>query len=110
MINRIILIGRLANDPIFKQSAEGIVNLQFTVAVPNGEHVDYIPCVSFGKLAEWMNNRNMKKGEYIAIEGHMQSGKYEKNGDIKYTLNCVIEKFVDPSTKQQSDTVQGEEF
>lgn len=110
MINRIILIGRLANDPVFKQNAEGVVSLQFTVAVPSGEHVDYIPCVSFSKIAEWMNNRNMKKGEYVAIEGRMQSGRYEKNGDIKYTLNCVVEKYVDPNKKQQDDTMLGGEF
>jgi single-strand DNA-binding protein len=103
MINKTILVGRLSKEVLFKQSKEGNVSATFTVAVSrNSEVADFIPCVAFGKTAELINNRDFKKGNMIAVEGHMQSGKYEKNGETRYTLECVVDKFVDPTPKSKT--------
>ena len=93
--NSSIFIGRLTDDPVLRKNEAGTSLLRFVLAVHRrtGKDVaDFIPCVAFQKTADLISDY-AKKGTRIAIEGHFQSGKYDKNGETKYTLDCIVDSF-----------------
>ena len=79
MLNQIVLVGRLANEPTIKENGECIV----TLAVPrtyknqDGEYeTDFIPCVLFKNIAE-TTREYCKKGDVIGIRGRIQTSENE---------------------------------
>lgn len=100
-MNKVIEIGRLTRNPEIRytQGAEPMAVARYTLAVDrrqsrgsdNQQTADFIPCVAFGKLAEFAE-KYLAKGVKIAIEGHLQSGSYtNKDGGKVYTLDVIIE-------------------
>ena len=85
MINRVILVGRLTRNPELKYTANGIANLQFSLAVnrsytgANGEkQADFINCMAWRGTAENMT-KFLKKGALIGIEGRIETSSYHLN-------------------------------
>lgn len=97
-MNKVILTnGRLTKDVELKE-ANGLQIARFTVAVKRQfkkDEVDFINCVAFGKRAETINTF-FKKGSLIALEGRIQTGKYEKDGQMIYTIDVVVDNFEFP--------------
>jgi single-strand DNA-binding protein len=97
MLNRIILIGRLAQDPELRYtSAEGVAVTTFSIAVERtfanqkGEReVDFIRIVTWRKLAETCANY-LTKGRMVAVEGRLQLRSYEDRDGIKRTIAEVV--------------------
>ena len=77
MLNRVVLIGRLANDPELKYTPSGIAVTTFTLAVnriPNSQgerEADFIPIVAWRQSAEFAANY-LTKGRLIAVDGRLQ--------------------------------------
>ena len=77
MLNRVVLIGRLANDPELKYTPSGIAVTTFTIAVnriPNAQgerEADFIPIVAWRQSAEFAANY-LTKGRLVAIDGRLQ--------------------------------------
>lgn len=77
MLNRIVLIGRLANDPELKYTPSGIPVSTFTLAVnrmPNSQgerQADFIPIVAWRQSAEFAANY-LTKGRLLAVDGRLQ--------------------------------------
>lgn len=99
-MNKCIYAGRLTRDPEIKysQGNEPMCIARYTLAIDrrktkgnDNPGADFIPCVAFGKTGEFAE-KYLKKGTKILVEGHTQSGSYEKDGQKRYTLDCVIEK------------------
>lgn len=87
IINKVVLLGRLTKDPI-----AGNNNCKFTVAVNRiKEGADFINCVAFGKTADVIV-QYMQKGSPIAIDGHIQTGSYEKNGQKVFTTDVIVDR------------------
>ena len=67
---------------------------RFTVAVDrrtkDGQTADFPSCVAFGKTAEFIA-KYFHKGMKIALDGHLQTGSYEKDGKKYYTTDVVVE-------------------
>lgn len=103
-MNKVILIGRLANDPEMKYSdaPEPIAICTFTVAVdkpytknrPEGESTaDFIKCVAFGRTAENIGEF-FNKGNRIALQGRIQTGSYkDQQGIKKYVTEVIVDSF-----------------
>lgn len=97
-MNKVMLLGRLVRDPEIRYSAgaESKAVAKFTLAVDRrfkreGEQsADFIPCTAFGKSAEFVE-KYIRKGQKIAVEGHWQTGSFEKNGTKYYNNDCIIE-------------------
>lgn len=98
-MNKIILIGRICNDPEIRytQGDNTMCIARYRLAVDrkykrDGEpDADFIPCVAFGKSAEFAE-KYFRKGMKVAIEGRMQSGSYTNKDGVKvYTMDCVVE-------------------
>lgn len=83
MLNRVILIGRLAQDPELRYTASGVAVANFTLAVERpftnqqGEReVDFIDIVVWRRQAETVAN-HLGKGRLVAVEGRLQIRSYE---------------------------------
>jgi single-strand DNA-binding protein len=99
-MNKVILIGRLTKDPEirYSQAQEPLAIARFTVAVNrrfkrDGEpDADFIPCVSFGKSAEFME-KYFKKGMQIGITGRIQVRSYDaQDGTKRWSTEVVVEE------------------
>jgi len=88
MLNCAIIMGRLTADPELKTTQSGISVTSFSVAVdrnytPKGQErqTDFINVVAWRQTAEFVT-RYFHKGSMIAIEGSIQTRKYQdKNGN-----------------------------
>jgi len=82
MLNRVILIGRLARDPELRYTPAGVPVGNFTVAVDrpptqNGERsADFIDVVVWRKLAETCAS-HLRRGRLVAVEGRLQVRSFE---------------------------------
>ncbi len=104
-MNVVILYGRLTRDPELKYSQGGVANTFTTVAVDRGmtkekrqeaeaagrPTADFIGIKAFGKTAELLANY-FHKGNRIALEGRIQTGSYEKNGERVYTTDVIVNR------------------
>ena len=89
-MNKVFLIGRFTNEPILKQN-EQYKKVEFTLAVNrNKDGADFISCVAWNKTAELIS-QYLHKGLQTAIEGHINTSSYEKDGKKIYTTNVVVD-------------------
>ena len=98
MLNTISAIGRLTRNPEVKYTAGSQMAIcRFTLAVDrpaskDKEKVtDFLPCIIMGKAAENME-KYTEKGKQVAVEGRLQSGSYQKDGQTIYTLDVFCSK------------------
>ena len=105
-MNKVILLGRLTKDPDERKSGEMTIT-RFSVAVDrrtkDGQTADFPSCVAFGKTAEFIS-KYFHKGMRIALDGHIQTGSYEKDGVKVYTTDVVVEKaeFAESKVKEEN--------
>lgn len=96
MLNRIILIGRLAQDPEMKYTNSGRAVATFSLAVdrpftPKGKEkeTDFIRIVVWEKQAELVA-QYLHKGRLAAIEGRLQMRQYEDKENRKVRIAEVV--------------------
>ena len=96
-MNRVELIGRLTRDPELRYTGSNIATTRFTLAVnrpfqsQNGEQgTDFINIVVWRKQAENVK-KYCSKGSLVAVEGRIQTGSYEKDGQRVYTTDVVAD-------------------
>ena len=96
-MNKLVLIGRLTKDTDlrYSQAAEPVAICRFNLAVDRrgkDKGADFPSCIAFGKNAENIN-KFFKKGNKIALIGHIQTGSYEgKNGKV-YTTDVIVDEW-----------------
>ena len=92
-INKVILIGRLGQDPELKYTPSGVAVCNFSVATTenwadkNGqkqERTEWHRIVVWGKLGE-LCNQYLSKGRQAFVEGNLQTRSWEKDGVKRYT-------------------------
>lgn len=98
-MNKAIEIGRLTRDPEVRYSqGSNTAVARYTVAVDRkfkreGEPTaDFIPCVAFGKQAEFAE-KYFRKGTKVVISGRITTGSYtNKDGQKIYTTEITVEE------------------
>ncbi|WAH36989.1 single-stranded DNA-binding protein [Alicyclobacillus dauci] len=114
MLNRVILIGRLTQDPELRYTNSGTPVASFTLAVDrqmrsgqNGERqTDFINIVVWQKQAEIVS-QYLQKGRLAAVDGRLQIRTYENREGQKVRVAEVVAesvRFLDrgPDQQQQS--------
>lgn len=100
-MNKVILSGRLCNDPELRQTQSGIASCRFTIACDRkfadkntGERqADFISCIAWRQTAEFVS-RYFNKGKMIVVEGSLRTGSYtDKNhSDVThYTTDVMVD-------------------
>ena len=109
-MNVAILIGRLTDNPELRHTTSNIAVTRFSIAVDRrfakaGEEraTDFINIVAWRQQAEFICNY-FKKGQRIAIEGSIQTGRYQdKDGNNRYTFEVVANNVHFVESKKDSE-------
>ena len=109
-MNKVILVGRLTQDPEVRYTQAGKAVANFTLAVNrNKEEADFIPVVLWEKLAESAGN-NLFKGNRVLIEGRLQVRSYEANDGQKRRITEIVAQnmeFLEAKKKDDESTPFG---
>ena len=107
-MNKVCLIGRITKDIEIRYTSSNIPSVRFTLAVnrtfsnQNGEReADFINCIAWRNQAENMN-KYVSKGSLVAVEGRIQTGSYEKDGQRIFTTDVVADNVQFLESKSQS--------
>jgi single-strand DNA-binding protein len=93
-VNKVILVGRLGQNPETRYTASGAAVANFSVATNESwmdksgqkqERTEWHRVVVWGKLAE-LCNQYLVKGRQVYVEGRLQTRQWQdKDGQTKYT-------------------------
>ncbi|MCR4956956.1 MAG: single-stranded DNA-binding protein [Lachnospiraceae bacterium] len=109
-MNKVILMGRLTRDPEvrYSQGEQSTAVARYTLAVDRrfkrdgDQSADFIQCVAFGRSGEFAE-KYFHKGTKIVVEGRIQTGSYERDGQRIYTTDVVVEQQEFAESKAASD-------
>ena len=104
-MNQVNLMGRLTKDPedytSNKKDAQSLA--KFTVAINrNAEQADFIRVTAFGKTADVILD-HCKKGQMVALTGHIATGSYEKDGETIWTQDVICDRFYFAEGKHEDE-------
>ena len=105
-MNRFIGIGRLVKAVELRYTTSNLQVANFTLAIKREtkeEEADFINCIAYGKQADIIS-KYLEKGSQVGIEGHIQTGSYEKEGKKIYTTDVVVEKITFINTQKKEET------
>lgn len=123
MINKVILIGYLGQDPkiSYAQSGTAISNLSIATSEKwtdkqgqKQEKTEWHKVVVFGAQAE-VCEKYLAKGAKIYVEGRLQTDSYEQDGVTKYSTKIIanivkfLNDFSSQKAKEPSTTGQNQE-
>ena len=93
-MNKVVIIGRFTKKPELNYTNTNLAVTNFTIAVDKpgkDKGADFIRCTAFDRIAENIC-RYMDKGRQIAIDGRINTGSYEKDGQKINTYEVIVEK------------------
>lgn len=109
-MNVITLMGRLTAAPELKTTQNGIEYCNFTVAInrpknKDGTQVaDFLPCTAWRQTAAFISNY-FHKGDMIAVNGELQTRKYQDNsGQNRTAYDIIVNRAYFTGGKNQSVT------
>ena len=99
MFNKVVLVGRLTQDPELRYTNNGIPIARYSLAVnrnyknAQGAHeTDFLNIVCWRKLAE-ISAKYLKKGKLVLVEGRIQSRKYQaQDGSTRTAVDIQAEQ------------------
>ena len=109
MINRVVLVGRLTKDAEIRKTGSGIAMATFTVACDRmkkkdeEKQADFIRCIAWRQSAEYLE-KYASKGMVIGVDGRLQTGSYEKDGQTHYTTDVVCDNVRIVESKKQTSS------
>lgn len=95
MLNRVVLIGRLATDPELKYTPSGLAVTNFVLAVDRrpssqGEkETDFITIVAWRQSAEFASTY-LTKGRLVAVDGRLQIRSWVAQDGTKRKIAEVV--------------------
>ena len=103
-LNKVLLIGRLGNDPEVKQMSNGKNVARLSIATSETwkdkntgekkEKTEWHRVVIFNEGLVNVVQQYLKKGEQVYIEGQIQTTKYtDNNGQEKYSTQVILQGY-----------------
>ena len=96
MLNCCVIMGRLTADPELRTTANNLSVTTFTVAVDRGyarpgeeKQTDFIPVTAWKTTADFVT-KYFRKGSMIAVQGALQTRKYDDNNGNKRTAFEIV--------------------
>lgn len=114
-MNKVILIGFMANDPEAFTTQGGIARSTFRVAVQrkyknqDGKHdSDFLTVVAWRQTADFCN-KYLSKGRRVAVEGSIQTRSYDAQDGSKRYVTEIIADSVEALSSPNNDNGQPRE-
>ena len=96
MLNHIVLMGRLTADPELKRTPNNVAVTTFTLAVERdfktqdgSKETDFFSIVAWRNTAEFVS-KYFSKGRMAAVEGRLQTRKYQDKDGNNRTVTEVV--------------------
>ena len=113
-LNKVIMGGRLTNEPELKTTQSGLSVVSFSIAVnrkvKQGEEQkpDFFNVTAWRQTADFVS-RYFHKGSSICIVGQLQNSSWEKDGQKHYKTDILADEvfFVD-SRSEVNTSAQGQ--
>lgn len=109
MMNQMLVVGRLVDNPKVEKTEQGKRVMNMTLAVPrtykNSEGIydtDFVDCVLWEGIAE-NTAEYCKKGDILGIRGRVQTDLYEKDGQKHKSTKIIAEKVSFLSTRSREE-------
>ena len=116
-VNKVILIGNIAKDPLIRESQAGAKSALFVVATnrsfkdKSGElrnEAEFTNCIAWGGLAERCE-QFLRKGKLVYIEGRLKSRTIEKeDGTRQYRTEVVALNLIFLNKRSDADALSTE--
>ena len=100
-LNKVILIGNLGADPETRHSAGGSQVTNIRIATSESwkdknsgetqEKTEWHRITFFGRLAE-IASEYLRKGSMVYIEGRIETSKYDKDGETRYSTSIIAKE------------------
>ena len=114
-MNKVLLVGHLANDPEVRASQKGVYVAKMRIATntyagkaedgSRKELTHFHNLVAFGKQAEFCGNR-LHKGSLVSVEGRLQTSSWDDaaSGQKRYWTEVAIDEidFVGPRSNSEA--------
>ena len=112
MLNQVVLVGRLTEDPTLVNTVNGKKVSSITLAVQrtfkNQDGIyeaDFIRCILWNAIAA-STTEYCKKGDIVGVKGRIQTSNYEdEKGNKVYTTDVIAEKVTFLSSKKTDEEV-----
>lgn len=113
-INKVIIVGRLGNDPEMRTMPNGDPVAKISLATSESwidkntgekkEQTEWHSVIAFRKLAEIMG-QYLKKGSQVYIEGKLRTRKWQaQDGTDRYTTEIIADKLEMLSSSQSGNS------
>ena len=97
-MNKVILIGNMANDPEARTTQSGISQSTFRIAVQRRfanqqgvREADFFTVIAWRQTADFCN-RYLSKGRRVAVEGSIQNRSYDaQDGSKRYVTEIIAD-------------------
>ena len=112
MLNHIVIMGRLVQDPVLRTTQSGVNVASFTVAVDrdfggrdgNERQTDFIDCVAWRQTGEFVS-RYFQKGRMIVVSGRLQSRKWQdREGNNRTSWEISADNVYFGDSKRDSES------
>ncbi|MGX2974443.1 single-stranded DNA-binding protein [Ursidibacter arcticus] len=101
-VNKVIIVGRLGNDPEMRQMPNGDPVAKISVATSESwtdkqtgekrEQTEWHTVIAFRQLAE-IFGKYLKKGSQVYVEGKLRTRKWQaQDGTDRYTTEIIADK------------------
>ena len=107
-MNKVIMIGNLANDPEARTTQSGISQSTFRIAVQRRfanqqgvREADFFTVIAWRQTADFCN-RYLSKGRRIAVEGSIQNRSYDaQDGSKRYVTEIIADNIEALSSRNE---------
>jgi len=112
MLNHIVIMGRLARDPVLRVTQSQTSVASFTLAVDrdysgsNGgeKQTDFIDCVAWRQTADFVN-KYFKKGSMAVVSGRLQVRTWQdREGGNRRTAEVIVDNIYFGESKRRNDS------
>jgi single-strand DNA-binding protein len=88
-VNKVYLIGRVAQAPVFNIVSSGDALLKVRLATHIKDHTEWHNVVVWGELAE-LGHKFLKKGDKLFVEGRIQTSTWEDDTGTKRSIQDIV--------------------
>ena len=109
-MNKVILLGRLVNEPELRYTTNNTACCKFRIAVNKpGKQAEGQPTADFFQITAWRQTaefvgKYFTKGQQVLVEGYLRNNSYtDKDGNKRYSDDIHAEQVYFADSKKSND-------